>query len=93
MSGSRKFLVCESELHAEVVDAVIAAYIMERDGNLCGSWSGVYAKPGLLSDTYGVIWEPVCWEVLGDPSSLTIASDENDEWVPVAPIDAPSVAE
>jgi hypothetical protein len=77
-------LICTDELHAEIMSELIGAYIREKDGNP-GTWSSVYVKPGLLSDTYGILWEPVCAEVLGDPATLPIVEAEDGEWSVLMP--------
>lgn len=82
MSAPQQFLVCLSAAHAEIVDQFICAHLRDKDGNLGSCWSGVYAKPGLLADTYGVLWDAPGNEVFGDPAEegFTVETDTEGEW-------------
>lgn len=80
MSAARQILVCDSLTHAAVLDAAIWYYFVDRDSSKGSQWSGVFAKPGALSDTYGVCWdETQLREVFGDDPLLTIEDEEIDE--------------
>lgn len=73
----KTFLICNSENHAEVVDALILSRLADVDGNRGSCWSGVWAKRGLLSDTYGVLWAHPVSALFGD-----IVSEDNPDGDP-----------
>lgn len=80
MSAVRQLLLCDSLAHAAICDQLICAFFQDRDGNLGSQWSGIFAKPGMLADTYGVCWdETQLREVFGDDPLLTIEDEEIDE--------------
>ena len=69
MSTPRQFLICESMAHAAVVDQFICLHLRDKDGNLGAQWSGTSVKPGVLSDTYGILWDAPGNEVFGEPAT------------------------
>lgn len=77
-------LICDSELHAEVVDALVAGYIRDKDGNPCGAWSGIYTD----GDRCGILWDGICSEVLGDPDTLPLVEAADGEWSVMLPEEA-----
>ena len=95
----RQFVKCDSELHAETVDALIFAKLQSDYGTHGSCWSGVWAKSGLLKDTYGVYWGSPVSGLFGyppseeypdgDPSieiiSEVIDEDGNSDWWLVLP--------
>jgi hypothetical protein len=83
-------LICDNELHAEVVDSLIASYIRDKDGNPCGAWSGIYTD----GDRCGILWDSVCAEVLGDPEAegLPLVEAADGEWTVMLPEASPEEA-
>lgn len=91
MIAYRQFLLCDDELHAEVVDTVIMSRLVESDGNRGTRWSGVYTN----GTQYGVLWAnpasalfgvPITDDpVDGDPSVVLATESEAGEWTEVVP--------
>ena len=82
MRAPKQFLVCENMAHAAYVDALILSYLIEASGTQGTCWSGVWVRPGLLSDTYGVLWGSPGSDLFGTPEEealLTIDTEEFDE--------------
>lgn len=78
MSTPRKFLVCDSLVHAAVADEMACAFFVDTDGNKGSAWSGVFSKPGLLSDTYAIAWEPQLAAFFGEPLNDPSMSIEDE---------------
>jgi hypothetical protein len=74
----KTFLICNSENHAEVVDALILSRLADVDGNRGSCWSGVWAKRGFRKDTYGVLWANPASSLFGEP-----ITDENPDGDPL----------
>jgi hypothetical protein len=51
------------------VDQLVFAMQQDTQGALGNGWSGVYVKPGLLSNTYGVLWGAPVSALFGYPPS------------------------
>ena len=69
MSNPRQYSICQSPEHATIVDQLVFAMQQDTQGAIGGGWSGVYVKPGLLSDTYGVLWGAPVSTLFGYPPS------------------------
>ena len=65
MSTPRQFLVCDNELHAEVVDQLIMESLRDAYGTKGNTWSGVYSD----GDNFGVIWASPASGLWGAPFS------------------------
>lgn len=76
----RTFLICDDEIHAEVVDNFIAARLHDVDGSKCSAWSGVFTD----GTRYGVLWDSPASDLFGLPEDfpeLVLATEtEVDEW-------------
>jgi hypothetical protein len=87
----KQYIVCDSLEHAQLVDYAIFTFLNDRDGTQGTCWSGVWVKPGTLSDTYGVLWGAPGSDLFGTPEEealLTIDTevideDGNSNWVPL----------
>lgn len=102
----RQFVKCESELHAETVDGLILARLQDEFGSQASCWSGIWAKSGLLGNTYGVYWGSPVSDIFGFPPSeehpdgdpavkiLTekVDAEGNSDWSLVLPEVIPSEA-
>jgi len=79
MSGTRTFLVCDSELHAEYVDALVFLALQERGPTGGVGWSGVWTD----GTRYGILWEAPVSNLFGLPEDfpeLVLVEDVNAEW-------------
>lgn len=81
--SARRYLLCESLQHAAVCDMLCCEFFRDRDGNKGSGWSGTFAKPGILSDTYAIEWDEQLRDVFGDDPQLVIEEDVDDEWQPL----------
>ena len=87
----RQFLLCDDELHAEVVDGTIMSELAELDGNKGSRWSGVYTN----GTQYGVLWANPASALFGvpitddpengDPSVVIATEVESTPWTEVVP--------
>ena len=69
MSNPRQFLIVDSPEHGEVADEWVCNLLRENFGTICNCWSGIWVKPGLLSDTYAIYWGAPVSQLFGDPPS------------------------
>jgi hypothetical protein len=79
MSGTRTFLVCDSELHAECVDALVFLALQEHGPTGGGGWSGVWTD----GQRFGILWEAPVSNLFGLPADfpeLVLVEDTADEW-------------
>jgi hypothetical protein len=53
----RTFLKCLDQNHAEVVDKWVLMDYTALNGGSSVAYSGVYAKAGLVRDTYAIVWD------------------------------------
>lgn len=79
MSFARHFLVCDSLEHAALLDGIALQFMLGDNENGAVEWSGVYVKPGLLADTYGVVWKSPLVELLGEANTLPVVAEVKDE--------------
>lgn len=88
--SARRFLICDSFAHAELVDGMICEYFRAEDGNKGSRWAGVSERD---DGTFGVEWEDQLSPVFGDDPLLVIDEEvldgEGEEavsnWQPVPP--------
>ena len=88
MSGLRTFLVCDSELHAEVVDQLVFAKLQD-EGAAGGFWSGIWTD----GTRFGILWEDPVSDLFGLPADfpeLVLVEDVNEAWTIAMPDTAPS---
>lgn len=70
----KTFLICDDELHAEVVDQLVAQSLREAYGTTCTAWSGVYTD----GTRFGILWAAPASDVYGLPEegeSLLLAEE------------------
>lgn len=90
---SRTFLVCQDELHGELVDQLIAEKLRDEQGTICSGWSGVWTD----GVRHGVLWGSPVSDLFGvpdiDPSLVLVEETEDAPWSMVEPVadEAPSL--
>lgn len=58
----REFLVCDSAVHAELVDDLIVQRLADVDGSKATRWSGVWTD----GTSYGIFWDSPVSDLFGD---------------------------
>lgn len=80
----RTFLVCQDELHAELVDQLVFARLQDEEGAFGACWSGVYTD----GTRYGILWAAPVSSLFGVPEDfpeLVLVEDAAEEWTLVVP--------
>lgn len=83
----RTFLVCDDELHAELVDALVFARLQDVDGTFGSEWSGVWTD----GQRFGIVWAAPVSQLFGqaeDFPELVLFEDASEEWT-LAEAEAP----
>lgn len=91
MSTPRKFLICDSAEHADLVDQLILHKLRDDDDARGAAWSGVWVFPVAAGDVFGVTWDGPVSDLFGDPTNdqaLVIVEEDpdpdgNSDWVPL----------
>ena len=81
---TKTILVCADELHAEVVDQLVACRLRDECGTICTGWSGVYTD----GEQFGILWASPVSELFGVPEDfpeLALVEDTEGAWLPVPP--------
>lgn len=99
-----KFLICQDEVHADLVDHLIMDMLREKYGARGSNWSGIFYEES--KDRYAVLWGSPVSDLFGpedvDPSLVVVEGElvvRNDKgqvvlgtwesWVPPVLVEAP----
>lgn len=81
---SKTFLVCQDELHAELVDQLVFARLQDEEGAFGANWSGVWTD----GTRYGILWAAPVSTLFGVPEDfpeLVLVEDADDSWTLFVP--------